>query len=460
MIKKNLILVIVSFAMLMESVDTTIINTAIPIMAQSLHVDPIDLKLAMISYLLSLAIFIPISGYIADKFGLKKVFMMAIAVFTVSSIWCGLSHSLWELIMARFIQGLGGSLTLPIGRLIVIRTSERHELVSKMSVVVMLASVGMMSGPVLGGLITHYFSWRWVFFVNVPIGILAVILSFFLLPQFPKRAVHQLDMIGFLLFGLGLSTLTYFLSAFSESTMNDLHLLFLFGVSMLLLLLYTWHSKGKPYPIVNVGLLHIRTFQISVLGNLFCRVGFGGLPFLLPLLLQIGLGFSPQLSGLLLAPTALGVLMVKPMSYSILRYLGYKKVLIINTFLVAMALGSFAFITATTSIFSIAILTFIYGFLIALQYTGMNSLAYANVNEDKLSAATSIMSTIQQLAQSFGVAIAAIFVRLFADSALHLTILTFHQTFISLGFMTLLSLFTFVRMAPTDGHELIESPTH
>lgn len=459
--KKNIILFIVSLAMFMESVDTTIINTAIPAMSHSLNVNPIDLKIALISYLLSLAIFIPISGWIADKFGIKKVFMFAVAIFTLSSIWCGFTDSLKELILARIAQGLGGSLTMPIGRLIILRTSERHELISKMSIVVMIAALGMMLGPLLGGFITDHFSWRWIFWVNVPVGCLALVLSAVLLPKMPAIPVPKLDKFGFLLFGSGLALLTLGLSMLSESDVARIWSILLIATAFVLLILYTRHSHQKSHPIVKVELLHTRTFRVSVLGNLFARLGFGGAPFLLPLLLQMGLGCSPQLSGLLLAPVALGVLLVKPLSLRVLRFFGYKKLLILNTFLVSMSLWSFSMIGATTSVYTIGFLTFLYGFFISLQYTGMNSLAYANISLNNMSAATSIMSTTQQLAQSFGVAVAAMIVRLFSlklstqdPQIIH----TFHQTFLMLAGLTLLSLVIFLPLKKEDGHELIDIP--
>lgn len=453
--KKNIILLIVSFAMFMEAVDTTIINTAIPVMALSLQVNPIDLKLALISYLLSLAIFIPISGWIADKFGVKRVFITAVCVFTLSSIWCGFTQNLGELICARIVQGLGGSLTMPVGRLIILRTCERHELIAKMSLVVMVASLGMMLGPLLGGIITHNFSWRWIFWVNVPAGILAVLLSIKLLPSMPARPVPPLDKLGFILFGSGLATLTFGLSMFSESNMSNTQSLVMLILSIVLLIAYAQHSRKKKHPIIKIELLRTRTFCVSVISNLFSRLSFGGTPFLLPLLFQIGLGYSSQLSGLLLAPVALGVFLVKPLSIYILRFFGYKKLLILNTILVSLSLWSFCLINASFSIYAIGGLTFTYGFLIAMQYTGMNSLAYASVSENDMSAATSIMSTTQQLAQSFGVATAAILISMFSTHHL-LSVKIFHQTFIMLGVLTLLSGIIFITLKKEDGEELIK----
>jgi EmrB/QacA subfamily drug resistance transporter len=450
---------VVSLALFMESVDTTVINTAIPAMSQSLNVHPVDLKIALISYLLSLAIFIPISGWVSDKFGIKKVFICAIAFFTLSSIWCGFAHNLVELVIARTLQGLGGSMMLPVGRLILVRTFERHELIITMSRVVMVAALGMMLGPLLGGFITHYLSWHWIFWVNIPVGIFASILALMWIENTPKIITPPLDKLGFILFGLGLAGFTFGFSALSETTVPDTIAWFIISASILLLLSYLWHSRHIRHPIVKTELFRSRTFQVSVIGNIFSRTGFGGVPFLLPLLMQIGLGFSPQLSGMLLAPTALGVLLVKPFSIRILRILGYKRLLIYNSVLVGVSLWAFMVITQGTSIYVIAGLTFLYGFLIAMQYTGMNSLAYADISHEDLGAATSIISTTQQLAQSFGVAVSALLLRYFTPSTssiVHLTTHIFHETFFAMGLMTFVSILIFMRLTNKDGSQMIK----
>lgn len=283
----------------------------------------------------------------------------------------------------------------------------------------MVASVGMMLGPLLGGIITYHFSWRWIFWVNIPVGIVTIGLASKLLPNLPSHPVPSLDKLGFVLFGSGLAVLTFGLSMFSESNVTLTQTSIMLTTALVLLCGYTKHSYKRKHPIVQVELLYTRTFCISVLGNLLTRLSFGGVPFLLPLLLQIGLGYSPSLSGLLLTPIALGVFLVKPFSVYILRWLGYKHLLMINTFLVSLSLLSFS-INSNSSIYGIAILTFAYGFLVSLQYTGMNSLAYANITEKDLSAATSIMSTIQQLSQSFGLAVSAILVDFSLTSILYI----------------------------------------
>jgi EmrB/QacA subfamily drug resistance transporter len=453
---------IVSLALFMESVDTTIINTAIPAMARSFNVNPVNLKIALISYLLSLAIFIPISGWIADKFGIKRIFMTALLIFTTSSIWCGFSTSITELVIARIIQGLGGSLMLPVGRLILVRTFPRHELITTMSRVVMVAAIGMMLGPLLGGFLTHHFSWQWIFWVNIPVGLITLLLAQIWLRKSAPQKVPPLDKLGFILFGAGLAVLTFGLSSFSETNVNISTACGILCIAIFLLFSYVWHSRGRKHRIVNTALFKSRPFLISILGNLFARFSFGGVPFLLPLLLQIGLGINPQLSGMLLAPTAIGVLLIKPFSLPLLRYFGYKRLLIYNTMLVGAAMWTFMIINASTPLIVIGLLTFGYGFLISLQYSGMSSLGYADLAPEDLSSATSIMSTIQQLALSFGVAVSAMLIRLFSAGpagTLQLSVGVFHHTFLALGIFTWCSILLFLRLKPEDGNQMIKHET-
>lgn len=456
---KSLTPFVVSLALFMESVDTTIINTAIPAMSQSLSVHPVDLKIALISYLLSLAVFIPISGWVADKVGVKKVFLSAICFFTLCSIWCGFATHLPELVIARTLQGLGGSFMLPIGRLILVRTFPRHSYMIMMSRVIMVAALGMMLGPLLGGYITHYISWHWIFWVNVPVGVLTVLLGLVGLEHVPSKKMHALDKLGFLLFGTSLAGLTFGFAALSESTVKDSMATLILCFSALLLAAYFWHSQSVKHPIVNKNLFHTRTFVISSIGNFLSRTGFGGLPFLLPLLLQIGLGFTPQLSGLLMAPTALGIVLVKTFSTRLLRWWGFRRLLIYNTVFVALSLWSFMIIQPGTSVYVIACLTFVFGFLISLQFSGMNALAYADVISEDLSSATSIVSTIQQLSQSFGVAVAALLIRFFSPAmtkGFTLSITLFHMTFFAMGIFTFFSLFIFLYLKPNDGTQMIQ----
>lgn len=456
--KNTIIPFIVALSFFMEAVDSTVLNTAIPVMAHSLQVDPVDLKIGLISYLLSLAIFIPISGWLADKFGEKRLFIGALTVFTLSSLACGFAQNIVQLTIGRFIQGLGGAFGLPIGRLILIRTFGREHFITTMNSVVMVGALGMMLGPVIGGIITHYFSWHWIFWINIPIGSIGILLSTYYLQVVEPSPVYPLDKIGFILFGASLAGLTFGLSALSETSVSLTNAVLTIVLSIILLLTYVFHSRRQSYPIVKTDLLRFRTFRVSVTANLLLRIGLGGMPFLVPLFLQIDLKFSPQLSGLLLAPLALGVLLSKPCALYFLRVLGYKRLLILNTLCAGIIIIAFTLIHANIPRLSIASLTFLYGFVLSLQYSAMNSLAYADLSPSDLSAANSIMSTIQQLAQSFGVAVSALLIRVFtALFSMQLTMLVFHVTFFTLGLMVMIAAAIFIPLELEDGHQMLSS---
>ena len=460
-IPKKIIPFIISMASLMQALDITIINTAIPTMAHSLKVNPVDMKIALISYLLALAIFIPISGWIADKFGAKRVFVYALAIFTASSLWCGFAHTLPELIIARSVQGIGGSMMLPIGRLIIVRTFPRNKIVGTMNRVITIAAIGSMLGPVLGGVLTYYFSWSWIFWINIPIGLAAIALTQYYLPDIPSQTAPPLDILGFILFGGSLAGFTFGIALISESENQGWPAILIIIASILLFLLYVWHSRCQPYPIVKTTLLRLRTFKTAFSANLWARLGFAGIPFLVPLLLQVVLGYSSYESGLLVAPIACGLLLGKQISLPLLRWLGYKKLLIINTLWVGVSLWSLIMITKESSIALIVCLTFMFGFLTSIQYTAMNTLAYAEIATENLSAATSIMSTLQQLSQSFGVAISALCLHIFSTGRTAIGPLlvtsTFQHTFFTLGVITMASIIIFIPLRPDDGLEMLGS---
>ena len=459
MLKKHLVLLTISLVMLMESVDSSIINTSIPIMAKSLHSAPLDLKLALISYLLSISIFIPISGWLADKFGSKKIFMVAVSIFTVSSLLCGFSHQLNQLILFRFMQGVGSSMSLPVGRLILLRSYPRHEMISKMSLVIIIASIGGMLGPVIGGFISSYYSWPWIFWINIPIGLLTLVMAHVFLPNYAKKRVHHLDRPGFIMFGLGLATLTFGLSSLSESFFSIQDSLIMIGMAILLFIAYALHSRKSKYPIVNLKLFEIKTFKLSFTNNMMFRIIVGGVPFILPLMLQIGLHYSPIQAGVFMTPIALGVFSMKMIDVRFLRRFGYRPTLLVNTMMIGVTLASFAFIDQHSSIQSILVRTYFFGLFLSLQYASLNSLGYANVNEEQLSAATSIMSTIQQIGLSFGVALSAILLRVistsFEKSTHHMSLKTFHISFFILSSLMVFLLISLKQLSTQDGQEMI-----
>lgn len=450
---------VIALSFFMEAMDSTVINTAVPEIAKSFHVHAIDLKIALISYLVSLAVFIPISGWIADKFGAKKVFIVALTIFTISSTCCGFATNLPQLIVARLCQGLGGALGLPVGRLIIVRHFQREQFIIVMNHIVTIAAIGLMLGPAIGGFITYYLSWHWIFWINIPVGILAIVLTHYCLPFNLPHHPPPLDIRGFLYFGIGLSAFNFGLSAISESLFSGLCSVMILVLAITLLIVYWFHSKHQQHPIVKTDLLTIRTFRVSVLGNLMSRIGFGGIPFVLPLMFQMNLNFTPQHSGLLLTPIALGVLFSKRWTIHLLRLFNYRKFLVANTLLASLSIALFGMIDEHSSDILIAFLTGIYGFFISLQYSGMNSLAYADLAKEKLSSATSIMSTLQQIAISMGVALTAMvlhFTSLSLSENRRLDLTVFHITFYVLSIVTLCSTIIFLKLKENDGHQMIK----
>jgi EmrB/QacA subfamily drug resistance transporter len=404
---------LVAVGFFMESLDTTILNTAVPAIARALAVPPLSMKAVLASYTLSLAVFIPISGWMANRFGTRRVFASAIGVFTLGSFLCGISTNIHWLVACRILQGSGGAMMLPVGRLTLIRTFAKSELIRAMSFVSIPGLIGPMLGPLLGGVIIHYFHWSVIFFVNIPIGLAGLVLVYKHLPNYVATKNYALDVVGLILFGSGVALLSYVLEVFGEHTLSGREIAGLLGISFALLGAYYLHTKRTLHPLLRLGLLRIRSFRVSMSGNLFTRLGIGGLPFLLPLLYQVGLGYSAIQSGLMIMPQAMAAMSLKPILPGILRKFGYRRVLIANTILLGVMLFAFSMIDAGTPAWVIAVTSFVYGFFTSTQYTSMNTLAYADVTAEQASAASTIASTVQQLAISFGIAAASLTAALF-----------------------------------------------
>ena len=446
---------LVAVAFFMESLDTTILNTAVPAISEALKVAPLSLKSVLASYTLSLAVFIPISGWMADRFGTRRVFASAIGLFTLGSFLCGVSNSVHLLVACRVLQGCGGAMMVPVGRLTLVRTFAKSELIRAMSFVAIPALIGPMLGPVAGGLIVGYLHWRFIFFVNIPIGLAGLLMVYLHLPDYHEERTPPLDLVGLILFGSGIALLSYVLEIFGEHALSTREILGLLTISLALIAGYGVHAKGIEHPLLQLSLFRIRTFSAAVSGSFFTRLGIGGVPFLLPLLYQVGLGFTPIQSGLLIMPQAFAAMSTKFMLPRILARIGYRGVLISNTVILGLLLVLFATIGLHTPVWVIVLQAFCYGAFTSLQYTSMNTLVYSDITEEQTSNASSIASTMQQMSMSFGVASAGLATTFFVPARLHSNpgemIHGIHLALLYLGGFTVLSTLIFRHLRSGDG---------
>jgi EmrB/QacA subfamily drug resistance transporter len=445
---------LVAVAFFMESLDTTILNTAVPAISAALHVGPLSMKAVLASYTLSLAVFIPISGWVADRFGTRRVFATAIGLFTLGSFLCGISSNIHILVACRILQGMGGSMMVPVGRLTLVRTFAKSDLLRTMSFVSIPALIAPMLGPIAGGLIVGYLHWRVIFFLNIPIGLAGLIMVYIHLPDYLEET-HPLDIVGLILFGSGIALLSYVLEVFGEHTLSAIEISGLLVLSLALLTGYWLHAKTLAYPLLQLSLFKIRTFRAAVSGSFFTRLGIGGVPFLLPLLYQVGLGFTPVQSGLLIMPQALAAICIKTIMPRLLSVVGYRWILISNTIILGLLLLLFATIGLHTPVWVIVLQAFFYGAFTSLQYTSMNTLVYADTTDEETSSASSIASTMQQMSISFGVAAAglatAFFVPHTGQSAPTEMIHGIHKALIALGTLTIVTTIVFRSLKPGDG---------
>jgi EmrB/QacA subfamily drug resistance transporter len=398
---------IVATALFMENLDGTVLATALPAMAADLHEEPVALKLALTSYLLSLAIFIPLSGWVADRYGARKVFRAAIFVFTLGSILCGFSDSLGVVVATRIVQGLGGAMMTPVGRLVLLRTAPRQELVTALAYLTIPALIGPLIGPPLGGFIATYFHWRFIFWINAPIGLLGMALVTRYIPDLREEDSWPLDVKGFVLSSIGLSSLIFGLSIAGRDYGPPLVTATLAIVGSVALVAYALHARNAPYPIIDLRLLQTTTFRIALLGGFLFRIGLGAVPFLLPLLLQAGFGMTPFQSGSLTFIAALGAMAMKTTAQPILRYFGFRKVLVVNAIISIAFFCANAFFTQLTPHWIIMAVLLVGGFFRSLEFTALNAIGYAEIEQRDMSRATSFAAVAQQLSLSTGVSLGA-----------------------------------------------------
>lgn len=446
---------LVAIALFMEQLDATIVNTAIPSIAASLGVTPLSLKSVVTSYILGLAVGIPVSGWMADRFGTRRMFFSAIALFTFASVLCGLSINAHMMTAARLLQGLGGAMMIPIGRLTIVRTFPKHELLGAMNFVIIPALIGPLLGPTVGGLIVHWTTWRVIFFVNIPVGLIALYFVWRHMPDYRATHPRPLDVFGLVLFSSGTAILSYVLEVFGEHRLEPVTVGLLFVVAFTLLGAYVIHALGTRYPLLRLSLLKVRTFRISVLGGFVTRLGVGGLPFLLPLLYQLGLGLPAWQSGLLMMPTALAAMCMKMFAPKLLARFGYRKILTTNTFFIGVTIAMYTLVGPGTPFYVIVAISLSQGFFNSLQFSSMNTLAYADIEAKDTSMASTMSSSFQQLSMSFGLAagslVTAWYLGPIAQDNRELVAQALHHGFATLAGMTVLSSFVFWRLRRNDG---------
>ncbi|PJI38715.1 DHA2 family efflux MFS transporter permease subunit [Ferrovibrio sp.] len=461
-----LIPLIVACALFMENLDSSVLATALPSIAASLGENPLKLNLAITSYLFSLAVFIPVSGWVADRFGARTVFRAAIVVFSIGSLLCGLADSFWTLVGARTLQGLGGAMMVPVGRMVMLRTIPKSELVRAMTWLTVPALVGPVMGPPLGGFLTTYLSWRWIFWINLPISLLGIVLVTLYIPNIREEKVPPLDWRGFLMSAFGLCGLVFGFETIGRGLLPDSAVAALLVVGVIGIGLYLRHARRYPHPLIDLSLLKVPTFRAGMAGAFLFRIGVGALPFLLPLMLQLGFGLSAFESGMTTFVSAAGALTMKMAAGPILRNIGFRRVLIGNALLSGGFIAICGLFRPDTPHALILGLLLMGGFFRSLQFTSSNTLTIADIPNERMSRATSFTSMMQQLSLSAGVAVGAMVLhatvsasggieRIAADS--------FTPAFFTVGVTAMLAAIVFLRLphdagSEVSGHRLI-APT-
>jgi EmrB/QacA subfamily drug resistance transporter len=447
---------IIGSALFMQTLDATIIANALPTMAQSLHEDPLKLNLAISSYFLSTAVFLPLSGWAADRFGSRRVLSIAIALFALSSLLCGLSQNLYQLVAARILQGMAGATMAPVGRLVLLKTVPKSDLVRATAVLTMPALLGPIIGPVVGGAIVTFADWRWIFYINIPMGVLGITLVNTFVPNIIEANVARLDLRGFVLIALGLAGLVFGLENAGSGALPLHWVAVLIGGGAISLLGYYRHARNKQDTIVNLALLRIPTFVTALVGGGFTRLVLGASPFLLAILLQVVFGMSAFAAGLMTFTSAAGALFMKTTAPPIIRRFGFRRILIVNTIITALVLMCYALFTATTPYAVVVAVLFCAGFFRSLQFTALGAMAFADIPHHQMSGASSLSSVGQQLSQAIGVALAA-FVLYMMQRSTHsprITAADITPAFIVVGVLSLIALFFFVRLPRNAAEEV------
>ncbi len=452
---KRLLPWVVAIAFFMQTLDGTILNTTLPSMARDLGESPLRMQSVVIAYMLTVALFIPASGWLADRFGTRRAFLTAIVLFSFGSLLCALSNSLVYLIAARVVQGVGGALLLPVGRLAVLRAFPRAELIKVLSFVTIPGLLGPLVGPPLGGWIVEVATWHWVFLINLPVGLLGVIATLRVMPDLRGETAQGFDWAGFVLFSLGLVLISLGLQGLGEHALSV-------AVSMLLVIGglaamagYWLHAARTPSALFSLKLFDIPTFSIGILGNLFARLGSGAMPFLTPLFLQVGLGYSPSVAGLSMVPTVIGAMTIKFFAERVIKRFGYRRVLTFNTLVLGAFIASFSLVDRSTPHWLILVQLGLFGIVNSMQFTAMNTLTLGDLDDARASAGNSLLSVVMQLSMSLGVAAAgallAAFVTAPGSSSASGLLHTFHATYLCVGALSATAAWIFFQLGRREG---------
>jgi len=454
--KERLIPLIVATALFMENMDSTVIATSLPAIAADIGTSPLTLKLAITSYLLSLAVFIPASGWTADRFGARMVFSLAVAVFMVGSIGCALSSSVTQFVIARIVQGAGGAMMTPVGRLVLLRSIDKSALVNAMAWVTVPALVGPVIGPPLGGFITTYFSWHWIFLINIPIGLLGIFMAMRYIDPIRSEDPERFDLYGLVLAGIGLGGIAFGLSVAGLNLLPWTIVAALVAIGSISMTLYVIHGRRTASPVLDFTLMRLPTFRASIIGGFLFRLGIGALPFLLPLLMQVGFGLSPFRSGLVTFASAVGAMGMKTLAARLIKTFGFRNIMMINAVVSSVFLAACALFTVTTLLLLIMIILVVGGFFRSLQFTAINTVAYAEVEPVQMSRATTLVSVNQQLAISAGVAVGAFSVEstMLVRHVQELSAADFAPAFMVVAVISAVSAYFFYLMPVDAGHQI------
>ncbi len=451
---KKVLPLILATAIFMQMLDSTILNTSLPSIAKDLNESPLNMQNAIISYVLTLAVFMPVSGFVADRFGTRKTFIFSLVVFSLGSLFCALSQDLTQLVVARVLQGLGGSIMTPVGKLALIKTFDKSELLQAMNYAVIPALIGPVLGPLVGGYLVDYFSWHWIFLINIPIGLLGIILGIKYMPDYKSDDIH-FDLKGFLFFAGASLLLSVSLELLGSAKLIT-PVLIIFISGFLMLYFYYKHAQKNPDSIFPLNLFQVRTFRIGILGNLATRLGISAIPLLLPLMIQVAYGQSAVVSGWMMAPMAITSMFGKSAVIKILNKIGYRKTLMINTLIIGTLICSFSFLPIHASIYWYAPLMAVLGFFNSIQFTSMNTISIADLRNFQTSSGNSLLAVNQQLSIGFGIAIGLTILRLFENSSIvegdiHMA---FKYTFLVVGILTIISALVFSKLHISDGVNL------